>query len=124
MDAKDAIAAFAALAQETRLDVFRLLVRAGAVGLAAGAIGETLGVPAATLSFHLKELRNAGLVTCVCEGTSRIYSSNFPTIDALIRFLTAHCCEGVTGSRPSRALRGETKARSTRARGPSHGKRR
>lgn len=124
MDSKDAIAAFAALAQGTRLDAFRLLVRAGAGGLPAGAIGETLGVAPATLSFHLKELKNAGLVACECEGTSRIYSPNLSAIEALIRFLTAHCCEGVAGSGPPGRRRDEARGTSARARRAPRGRQR
>jgi DNA-binding transcriptional ArsR family regulator len=95
MEKAFAIAALAALAQETRLDVFRLLVQAGPEGLPAGAIGESLDVPSATLSFHLKELRSAGLVRCERDGRSRIYSPDFPAINGLMAFLTDHCCQGV-----------------------------
>ena len=95
MEKQDAIAALAALAHETRLDVFRLLVRAGSEGLAAGALADALGVPAATLSFHLKELKSAGVVDCRREGRSLIYSPNFEAMDGLLRFLTENCCEGV-----------------------------
>ena len=94
MEKQDALAALAALAQETRLDVFRLLVRAGREGLAAGAVGEALGVPSATLSFHLKELRSAGVIECRREGRSLIYSPNFDAMSGLLQFLTEHCCEG------------------------------
>jgi ArsR family transcriptional regulator len=95
MQKQDALAALAALAHETRLDVFRLLVRAGRRGLAAGAIAEALEVPAATLSFHLKELKNAGVVECTRAGRSLIYAPSFPTMSALLQFLTRNCCEGV-----------------------------
>jgi DNA-binding transcriptional ArsR family regulator len=95
MEKQLAISALAALAQETRLDVFRLLVRAGHEGLPAGAIAESLEIPAATLSFHLKELRSAGLVLCEREGRSRIYSPDFSAVGALMAFLTANCCSGV-----------------------------
>ena len=95
MDNQQVIAALAALAQETRLDIFRLLVRAGADGLAAGAIGEALGIPAPTLSFHLKELRSAGLIRYERNGRSRIYSPDFPAINGLLGFLTEQCCQGV-----------------------------
>jgi ArsR family transcriptional regulator, arsenate/arsenite/antimonite-responsive transcriptional repressor len=93
MEKHEAIAALAALAQETRLDVFRLLVQAGVPGLPAGAIGEALGVPSATLSFHLKELKGAGVVTCRRKGRSLIYGANFTAMDALLRFLTENCCQ-------------------------------
>ncbi len=92
---EDAISVLAALAQETRLDIFRLLVRAGNEGLAAGAIGDALSIPAATLSFHLKELKNAGSVSCQREGRSLIYSADFKTMNALLGFLTENCCQGV-----------------------------
>ena len=101
MEKQDAISALAALAQETRLDVFRLLVRAGPDGLSAGVMGEELEIPSATLSFHLKELRSAGLARCEREGRSRIYSPDLETTSALVRYLTENCCEGA-GRRPSK----------------------
>lgn len=94
MEKQSAVAALAALAQETRLDVFRLLVRAGSQGLPAGQIGESLGIPSATLSFHLKELRSAGLVACEREGRSRIYRPDFEAMGELLGFLTENCCSG------------------------------
>ena len=96
MEKQIAISALAALAQETRLDVFRLLVRAGPEGLSAGAIADTLAIPAATLSFHLKELRSVGLIRCERAGRSRIYSPDFGVVGALMGFLTANCCSGVS----------------------------
>ena len=98
MEKEMAISALAALAQETRLDVFRALVQAGPEGLPAGAIGAALDIPSATLSFHLKELRSAGLVRCERQGRSRIYSPDFSITNELIRFLTANCCQGVDGA--------------------------
>jgi DNA-binding transcriptional ArsR family regulator len=95
MEKQSAVGALAALAQETRLDVFRALVRAGPEGLPAGAIGAALEIPSATLSFHLKELRSAGLIRCERQGRSRIYSPDFSYMDQLIGFLTANCCRGV-----------------------------
>ena len=92
------IEALAALAHETRLDIFRLLVRAGREGLPAGAIADELGVPATTLSFHLKELKSARVVDCRREGRSLIYSSAFETMNRLLAFLTENCCEGVPAS--------------------------
>ena len=94
MEKQTAIGALAALAQETRLDVFRLLVQAGHEGLPAGSVGEALGLPSATLSFHLKELKSAGVIECRREGRSLIYSPNFPAMSGLLEFLTEHCCEG------------------------------
>ena len=94
MEKQNAVAALAALAQETRLEVFRLLVRSGPEGLPAGQIGESLGIPSATLSFHLKELRSAGLVACERDGRSRIYRPDFGAMRELLGFLTENCCEG------------------------------
>ncbi len=88
----------AALAQETRLEVFRLLVRAGSDGMPAGAIAEALGVPSATLSFHLKELKSCGVVDCLRDGRTLIYSPNFPMMNDLLAYLTENCCGGLAGS--------------------------
>ena len=93
-----AVNIFAALAQETRLEVFRLLVRAGGEGLAAGTIASELQVPAATLSFHLKELKSAGVLICTRQGRSLVYRPDFAVMGDMINFLTAHCCAGVTAS--------------------------
>ena len=95
MEKQIALSALAALAQETRLDVYRVLVQAGPEGMPAGAIGAVLEVPSATLSFHLKELASAGLIRCERQGTSRIYSPDFPAVKEQIDFLTANCCQGV-----------------------------
>lgn len=95
MEKQNAIAALAALAQDTRVEVFRLLVRAGPDGLAAGEIGEALGLAPATLSFHLKELMNAGLLRCERDGRSRIYSPDFETMQQLIAWLGEDCCQGL-----------------------------
>jgi len=92
---EEAVAALSALAQETRLEAFRLLVRAGVEGLPAGELGEALDLPAATLSFHLKELRNAGLVRCERLGRSRIYRPDFAAVRALLAYLSENCCRGV-----------------------------
>ncbi|SIT73641.1 ArsR/SmtB family transcription factor [Pontibaca methylaminivorans] len=94
MEKYDTIATLAALAQETRLDIFRLLVEVGPEGRAVGRIGEALGLPSATLSFHLKELKHAGLVSVQREGRSLIYAANFATMTGLIDYLTRHCCAG------------------------------
>ena len=94
MEKQIAISALSALAQETRLDVFRALVQAGPEGVPAGAIGAGLGIPSATLSFHLKELKSAGLVRCEQRGRSRIYSPDFSAVKELVEFLTANCCQG------------------------------
>jgi ArsR family transcriptional regulator len=92
MEKFEALAALAALAQETRLDIYRLLVQAGEDGMAAGKIGEELGLPSATLAFHLKELKYAGLVTFTREGRSLIYAAIYPTMNALLAYLTENCC--------------------------------
>lgn len=88
------LGALAALAQETRLDAYRLLVRSGPEGLPAGVIAHELGVPSATLSFHLKELRNAGLVRCERDGRSVIYRPDFGAMQGVVSYLTQNCCEG------------------------------
>ena len=98
MEKIDAIAALAALAQDTRLDIFRMLVQAGRDGLPAGDIGERLGVPSATLSFHLNQLRHAGLVTFNREGRSLIYSAEYSAMNELLAYLTENCCQGDTGA--------------------------
>jgi len=94
MENKDAVSALAALAQDSRLAVFRLLVRFAPEGLTPGVIGEQLGLPAPTLSFHLKTLAQAGLVTTVQEGRFVRYRAEMPGINALIAFLTEDCCGG------------------------------
>ena len=94
MEKSNALAALAALAQESRLDIFRLLVQAGEDGMPAGKIGEHLGLPSATLAFHLKELKHAGLVTFTREGRSLIYSALYSTMNALLGYLTENCCQG------------------------------
>lgn len=91
-----AVAALAALAQESRLSVFRLLVQAGREGVAAGVLAEKLGIPPATLSFHLKTLVHAKLIKSRTEGRYVIYSANYTGMDKLIAYLTEHCCAGDT----------------------------
>src|SRR5579872_418865 len=94
MEKIDAVASLAALAQGSRLDIFRLLVQAGPDGLPAGQIGERLGLPAATLSFHLNQLRQAGLVTFRRDGRSLIYSAEYAAMNDLLAYLTENCCQG------------------------------
>lgn len=96
MEETDVVAALAALAQPTRLRVFRQLVQAGPSGRAAGEIAAALGVPPNTLSFHLKELSRAGLVGATQAGRFVIYAANFTAMDGLIGFLTENCCAGDT----------------------------
>ena len=91
-----ALAALAALAQESRLDIYRLLVQAGPDGMPAGHIGEQFGLPSATLAFHLKELKNAGLATCTRDGRSLIYAAQYSAMNALLFYLTENCCGGQT----------------------------
>lgn len=94
MEMTQAVEALAALAQGTRLSVYRLLVEAGPDGLAAGAIGEKLELPPATLSFHLSHLARAGLVKSRPEGRFVIYSADFASMNALVGYLTENCCGG------------------------------
>ncbi len=100
MEKEDVITALAALAQESRLEIFRLLVRAGPAGLPAGQIAERLGLPANTLSFHISQLKHAGLVSVKRESRSLIYSAAFSTMNALLGFLTENCCEGAACCAP------------------------
>ncbi len=88
------IAALGALAQETRLDIFRMLVKKGPAGLPAGEIGSRLAQPSPTMSFHLNQLRYAGLVTSRRESRSIIYSANFKAMNDLLAYLTENCCGG------------------------------
>lgn len=94
MENKDAVAGLAALAQESRLAIFRLLVQAGPEGLAASKIAEALGMPASSLSFHLKELSRAALIAPRQEGRFIIYAARFDRMNALLDFLTENCCGG------------------------------
>lgn len=96
MDETSAVASLAALAQGMRLRVFRALVGAGPQGLTPGALSATLGVPASTLSFHLKELMHAGLVSQERDGRNLIYRPAIDRMQALLDYLTAHCCQGGT----------------------------
>jgi len=100
METNQAVTALAALAQETRLAIFRLLVEAGPTGVAAGEIGASLKVAPATLSFHLKELANAGLLASRQDGRYIYYSANYAQMNALIAFLTDNCCAR-DGCRPA-----------------------
>ncbi|QNM96900.1 ArsR/SmtB family transcription factor [Chitinimonas koreensis] len=92
MENKAAVTLLAALAQETRLAIFRLLIVQGPQGMTVGRIGETLEVPPATLSFHLKELARANLIVARQEGRFIHYSANFDTMNALLGFMTENCC--------------------------------
>ena len=94
METSNAVAALAALAQDNRLDVFRLLVQAGPEGMPAGRVAEQLDLAPNTLTFHFDRLRFAGLVTVRREGRSMIYAARYDTMNALLGYLTEHCCQG------------------------------
>jgi ArsR family transcriptional regulator, arsenate/arsenite/antimonite-responsive transcriptional repressor len=94
MNTNSALSALAALAQDSRLAVFRLLIQVGPSGMAASKIGENLDIPPSSLSFHLKELAHAGLITQRQEGRFVIYAANIDTMNALMVFLTDNCCGG------------------------------
>ena len=94
MDTSHAVGALAALAHDSRLSAFRLLVQAGPAGLAASKISDALGMPASSLSFHLKELAHAGLVTSRQDGRFVIYAARYETMNGLLGFLTENCCGG------------------------------
>ena len=105
MEMTQAVDALGALAQSSRLAIYRLLVEAGPQGMPAGAIGEGLGVPPATLSFHLAHLVRAGLARSRQEGRYVIYSADFRAMRDLVGFLTENCCKGATHETPARARR-------------------
>jgi ArsR family transcriptional regulator, arsenate/arsenite/antimonite-responsive transcriptional repressor len=94
MKASSAINSLAALAQEHRLALFRLLVQAGDKGMPAGRIADALGIPNSSLSFHLAQLRNAGLILQERQHRSLIYRANYPTMNALVDYLMENCCAG------------------------------
>ncbi len=97
MEKIDAVTALAALAQDNRLETYRLLVQAGPKGMPAGEVAAALGLPPNTLTFHFDRLRQAGLVTVTRQGRSMIYAARFDTMNALISYLTDNCCEGAAG---------------------------
>ena len=105
MEMTDHVAALAALAQEHRLEVFRLLVQAGPGGLPAGQLAERLGIAPNTLTFHLDRLRAADLVDARREGRSMIYAARYARMNALVGFLTENCCRGVGASCAPKAPR-------------------
>ncbi|QPJ62300.1 MAG: winged helix-turn-helix transcriptional regulator [Candidatus Nitronauta litoralis] len=94
MKSSIAVAALSALAQEHRLEIFRLLVRKGIQGIPAGEIGKKLGIPPSTLSFHLSQLKNAGLIQCRRESRTLFYSANYLSMNELMAYLTENCCKG------------------------------
>jgi ArsR family transcriptional regulator, arsenate/arsenite/antimonite-responsive transcriptional repressor len=112
MEQSDAVAALAALAQDNRLDVYRLLVQAGPEGMAAGNVANALKLAPNTLTFHFDRLRQSGLVTVRREGRSMIYAARYDTMNGLISYLTENCCGGqpeqcgpAVVCRPARAKR-------------------
>src|SRR5229473_2485029 len=94
MEKSNAVTALAALAQDNRLDTYRLLVQAGPNGMPAGEVAAALGLPPNTLSFHFDRLRQAGLVTVRRNGRSMIYAARYDTMNALLGYLTDNCCKG------------------------------
>jgi len=114
MKKPDALAALAAMAQDNRLDILRLLVEAGRDGMPAGAVADALGLAPNALSFHLDRLRDAGLVTVRRDGRSMIYAARYETMNALIAYLTENCCRG----RPEQCLPETTGKSPRKARKP------
>ncbi|WP_047535355.1 ArsR/SmtB family transcription factor [Methylotenera sp. N17] len=100
MNIKSAVLQLSSIAQEARLEIFRLLVQAGPEGLSAGNIGETLQIPASTLSFHLKELSHAGLIHSRQVSRYIYYSANYEAMDGLLAYLTENCCAGTKKCAP------------------------
>src|SRR5205085_832470 len=117
MEKIDAVAALAALAQDNRLDVFRLLIEAGPEGMPAGAIASALKLAPNTLTFHFDRLRAAGLVTVRRDGRSMIYATRFETMNALLSYLTQNCCRGAADAcappvyKPARSKRAKVPVR-------------
>jgi len=97
MEKSNAVAALAALAQDNRLDVYRLLVQAGPDGLPAGQVAAALKLAPNTLTFHFDRLRGAGLVSVRRDGRSMIYAARYETMNALLGYLTENCCKGAKG---------------------------
>jgi DNA-binding transcriptional ArsR family regulator len=112
---KRIVDALAALAQESRLKVYRLLVEAGPEGLPAGRIGEALDLPGATLSFHLAHLARTGLVKSRQEGRFIFYSADFQNMNQLVGYLTENCCGGRSCAPTSKGARHETVSRTRRS---------
>jgi ArsR family transcriptional regulator len=102
MKTNQAVPLLAALAQETRLSIFRALVQAGSEGLAAGRIADAVGAPASTLSFHLKELAASGLIRSRQEGRFIFYTADYPAMSELVTFLTEKCCQGMPAPQVAR----------------------
>jgi ArsR family transcriptional regulator, arsenate/arsenite/antimonite-responsive transcriptional repressor len=115
MEEQDVIKALAALAQSVRLRVFRALVVAGPEGLTPGALSEQLEVPATSLSFHLKELMHAGLVSQEREGRYLIYRTAFEHMAGVLAYLTEHCCQGQACAVPAPAAEPSSQATGKKA---------
>lgn len=115
METTQAVAALAALAQEHRLAVFRLLVQAGPEGMSAGRVAEAVDLAPNTLTFHFDRLRVAGLVTVRREGRSMIYAARYEAMNALVGFLTENCCGGVTQCAPAAACAPKSAPRKAKA---------
>lgn len=94
METQDIVVALTAIAQSSRLDIFRLLVQVGGEGMPAGKIAESLEIPPSSLSFHLKELAHAGMILQKQEGRFLIYSANYDRMKAVLSYLTDNCCNG------------------------------
>jgi len=94
MEISIAVSALSALAQESRLEIFRFLVQAGKNGVPAGTIAQRLDLPPSTLSFHLSQLKQAGLLTCRRESRTLFYSANYDSMNGLLAYLTENCCQG------------------------------
>ena len=118
METTQAVGALAALAQEHRLAVFRLLVQAGREGMSAGQVAEAVDLAPNTLTFHFDRLRVAGLVTVRREGRSMIYAARYEAMNALVGFLTENCCGGVTKCAPA-GCAPKSAPRKTKARVPA-----
>ena len=110
METKSAVVALASLAQDSRLAIFRALVESGPEGLPAGRIGEATGIPPSSLSFHLKELTHAHMVSSRQEGRFVIYAANYATVNELVAFLTENCC----GGKPCAPMRASAKSATKR----------
>lgn len=116
MEKSDAVAALAALAQDHRLEVFRLLVQAGPEGMSAGAVAEVMDLAASNLTFHFDRLRHAGLITVRRDGRSMIYAARYESMNALLAFLSENCCAGV----PAPGKRSKSKSSCTPKRSVKH----
>ncbi len=115
MKTAQAVDTLAALAQETRLSIFRLLVEAGPRGMNAGAIAAALDIPPATLSFHVAQLSRAGLTDARQDGRFVFYAANYAAMDELIAFLTDNCCQGGGACLPKTAAAATSAKRRARA---------